>query len=76
MLPSEFGSGHGVSAVLSGPSQAMEVPVKQAHKAVDQAHPDLRAGSTALRRLIEEVSTPEASVRAAGYNRTHNRHNR
>lgn len=32
--------------------------------------------SAALARLVAEVSTPGLAMKAAGYNRTHNRHNR
>lgn len=32
--------------------------------------------SAVLARLIAEVSTPGFPMQAAGYNRTHNRHNR
>jgi len=37
---------------------------------------DATIDSAALARLIAEVSTPGFPMQAAGYNRTHNRHNR
>lgn len=40
------------------------------------AHADVPLGSVALTRIIEEVRSGGASMKAGAYNRTHNRHNR